>query len=449
MNRKKIYLIISVLLFLIVSLGRPFNLDLHQSIILASTVMVIVWWSTNAISKSVSSIFIILIYFIFSQSDIRTILKFPLSSNLILIISSYLIAHGIRISGLADRISRLIISRYATSILSLITLSFVLSFILIFLIPQTFPRAIILSAIYLEFLDNQKVSSRQKSIILFSIFVAVTGTSMAFINGDVILNNAALQFAGVKLTYIEWVRYMFVPSIIINILMFFGLVITFYKDIKGNKFFNDDVKSYKSDFNIMEKRVCFITALIIILWGTESLHGIGAAWVSLLGVVAMYIFGLIKISDYKILKLELILFLTAAFSIGGVLNEGGIAGIIFNKILPSSNSDPKFIFYSILVVMILHMILGSSMTSMSICMPVLISLLPDSINPIMMTFIIYTVINIHYLLPIHHVVIMIGEGEGYYDTSLTVKYGIFLTFLVFISVYLVLIPYWRLFGLYS
>lgn len=449
MNRKRIYLIISMLIFLIICIWKPLNLNLNQSIILASTIIIILWWSTNIISKSLSSIIIILIYFIFSRSDARTILKFPLSNNLILIISSYLIAHGIRVSGLADRISRAIISRYAKSNISLIILSFVLSFMLIFLIPQTFPRAIILSSIYLEFLKGQNVSIRERSIILFSVFVAVTGTSMAFINGDVIFNNAAIQFASVKLTYIDWAKYMLVPSIIISALMFVLFIITFYKDIKGSKFLSNYNKNNKIKFTVTEKKASIITIFIIILWSTESFHTINAAWVSLLGVIAMIIFGLVKFKDYKIIKPELLLFLTAAFSIGGVLNDEGIASMIFNRILPSTNNDGKLIFYSIIVVMILHMVLGSSMASMSICMPVMVSSIPDSFNPIIMMFIIYTAINIHYLLPIHHVVIMIGEGEGHYDASMTVKYGAFLTVLVFVSIYLILIPFWKLFGLYK
>jgi len=366
---------------------------------------------------------------------------------LLLIISSYLIAHGIKVSGLADRISRVIISKYATSSLLLIALSFILSFILIFFIPQTFPRAIIMTALYSEFLSKQDISNKSKSVILFSVFVAVTATSMAFINGDVILNNAALQFAGISLTWLEWAKYMLVPSIIISVLMFVGFIFAFYGDIKGNKFSVDKGNKDKTEFTNKEKKGAIITAVIIILWATESFHNINAAWVSVIGVLAMYIFGLIKIKDSKIIKPELLLFLTAAFAIGGVLNQEGIAGIIFGKILPSTSSDTMLIFFSILVVMILHMILGSSMTSMSICMPVLMSSLPTSINPIVMMFTIYTAINIHYILPIHHVVIMIGEGEGHYNTSMTMRYGAFLTVLVFISVYAVLMPYWKLMGI--
>lgn len=447
MSKKNVYLGLSILLFIVVSFIKPLGLNQNQAIILASVIMVIIWWATNAVSKTLSSITIVLLFFIFSNSNAQTILKFPLSSNLVLIISSYLIAHGIKISGLASRISRVIISKYARSSYLLIVLSFVLSFLLIFLIPQTFPRAIIMTAIYSEFLRGQNISDKTKSVILFSVFVAVTATSMAFINGDVILNNAALKFAGINLTWFEWAKYMLVPSIIISLFMLIGFIFIFHGDIKGNKLSIDKSNEDSIKVTSMEKKGAVITTLIIFLWATESFHNISSAWVSVIGVIAMYIFGLVKAKDYKIINPELLLFLTAAFSIGGVLNQEGIAGIIFKKILPSGNSNTVLIFFSILVVMILHMILGSSMTTMSICMPVLMSSLPQAINPIVMMFSIYTAINIHYIFPIHHVVIMIGEGEGHYDTSMTLKYGIFLTALVFVAIYGVLMPYWRIVGI--
>lgn len=306
MSKKNIYLVISILLFLLILYVKPLGLSLRQSVILASTAVVILWWATNSVSKTVSSVIIVLVFFTFSGSSTQTILKFPLSGNLILIAASYLIAHGIKVSGLADRISRTIISRYAKSGFLLTVLSFVLSFILIFLIPQPFPRAIIMAALYSEFLNKQDISARTKSVLL--------------------------------------------------------------------------------------------------------------------------------------------LFLTAAFSIGGVLNQEGIAEAIFEMLLPSARSDEMLIFFSVLMVMALHVFLGSSMTTMSICMPVLMSSLPASVNPVVMMFTIYTAINIHYILPIHHVVIMIGEGEGLYDTSMTIRYGVFLTMLAVISVYAVLMPYWRFIG---
>ncbi len=446
MSKKNIYLVISILLFLLILYVKPLGLSLRQSVILASTAVVILWWATNSVSKTVSSVIIVLVFFTFSGSSTQTILKFPLSGNLILIAASYLIAHGIKVSGLADRISRTIISRYAKSGFLLAVLSFVLSFILIFLIPQPFPRAIIMAALYSEFLNKQDISARTKSVLLFSIFVAVTATSMAFINGDVIFNNAALQFAGISLTWPEWAKYMLVPSIIISMLMLGGFVFIFYDDIKVKRFCADKCAKESTGFTFLESRGVVIISAIILLWATESLHGVNSIWVSVIGVLAMHIFGLIKIKDYKIIKPELLLFLTAAFSIGGVLNQEGIAEAIFEMLLPSARSDEMLIFFSILMVMALHVFLGSSMTTMSICMPVLMSSLPASVNPVVMMFTIYTAINIHYILPIHHVVIMIGEGEGLYDTSMTIRYGVFLTMLAVISVYAVLMPYWRFIG---
>ncbi len=60
----------------------------------------------------------------------------------------------------------------------MILLSYILGILLIFFIPQPFPRVILVSAFYKEFLKEQQITEDSKSILLFSIFTASTFTSM-------------------------------------------------------------------------------------------------------------------------------------------------------------------------------------------------------------------------------------------------------------------------------
>ena len=90
------------------------------------------------------------------------------------------------------------------------------------------------------------------------------------------------------------------------------------------------------------------------------------------------------------------------------------------------------------------MLLGSSMTTMSVCITVLIVAAPPTVSAFKVALIVFFVINCHYLLPFHHVLIMTGEGEGYYDSKTTLQYGIYLTLLMFVAVFAVVLPYWSL-----
>lgn len=445
MNKNLKILLSTVLPFLIIAI-RPFAMSIQQAIILACVVLVVTWWTLILVNKSISSITLIVVFLIFSNSNTQTILKFPLSLNIILIIASFLLAHGIMKSGLAERVSNSILYKNGSSGIKMIQIAFIISFLLIFFIPQTFPRAIITASIFTKYLKEKEISEKQRSILLFSVFVAISATSMCFINGDVVLNNAILQFANLSMTWNEWTIYMLIPASAISFLMYISYITLFKKDIKNIVFEINKLKT--SPFSDKEKKAGVITIITILLWMTEGIHGIHSAYVSLLGVILMLVFQLIKISDFKVVKIELLLFLTAAFSIGSVLNSEGIVEMILTRFLPQTSNIFLFILFSIGLTMVLHMILGSSMTSLSVCIPILLAVAPSTIKPEILTLIIYVTINIHYLLPFQHVLIMIGEGEGYYDSKLTIKYGVVLTFIVFIAIFLIQIPYWQITGLF-
>ncbi|MEA5060217.1 MAG: anion permease [Candidatus Pelethousia sp.] len=425
------------------ALLRPVGMAWDQSILLAATALVIFWWVTQAVNKSAASIFLLGVYLLFSRGSAAAVLRFPLSENLGLIVSSYLLAHGISTSRLVERLSRYIVQRFARNGPSLVYIAYAVSFVLIFMIPQTFPRAIILAAIYLEYLKEQKLTGEQKAVVLFSLFVAVGGTSLCFVNGDLVLNSAALAFAGISLTWTGWAAYMALPSIFISAGMCAGLLLVFRKELGSIVLVKQDGAA-RGPMRTPEKRAAVISAFVVALWMTESLHGIGAMWVSLLGVALMLGARLLTWRDYRVIKLELLIFLTAAFAIGGVLAQAGIVDVLFARALPKSTQPMAFVVGALAFTMALHMALGSSMTTMSVCIPVLVAAAPPGIPPVMVMFLVFIAINTHFLMPFHNVLLMVGEGEGYYDAKVTVKYGIFLTALVYISTFLVLLPYWKL-----
>lgn len=447
MNKRLVFLF-TLLLPIIIILFLPFNSSFNQRLLLASVVLVIAWWATGVVHRSIASSILIVSFLVFSNAPIKTILKFPLSPTFFLIIFTFLLSEGIVKSNLANRMAKALLSRFATTPLGLIFMSFILGILLIFLIPQPFPRVILLSTIYLQFLKHGKVTNSTKSTILFSIYVASTCTSMLFINGDILLNYSVLQFANVKLTWFQWSKYMTLPSLLISFLVFIIYIMFFRKNIFNTKFMlNIKSKNYDS-LTDREKYVFIILIFVFLLFMTEPIHSIHPAWISFAGVIAMYMLKILDLRDFKTINIHLLLFLTAAFSIGGVLNHSGIADLICNSLieyLPKQNNILLFIFI-IFIVMLIHLILGSAITTSSVVLPAFMNL-DIGIDSTVLTLIAYTVVSIHYFLPFHHATIMIGAGENHYPNSHVLKFGLALTLLVFISVLFIQIPWWIFIGL--
>lgn len=441
----KIQLLATFLLTLAIIMIRPLSMDLNQSIILATLIMVIIIWTTGIVKKTYASIFLLIVFSIFGRTNLGIIFKFPLSSNFYLIALSFLLSQGIVNSKFAARLSNLVIYKYGNSPTKVILLSFVFSVFLIFIIPQSFSRVILLSSIFSEFFREKRLQKKEAEIFYFSIFVSTAFTSMLFLNGDIILNYSATQFAGITLSWFEWFKYMTLPSVFTVMLVITCLLVMFKKRIKNIRFESckDSINSIQ--ISKQEKSAMIIMGLVILFWMTEPLHSINPTYIALIGTVAMFLFKILDTKDLLSLNFDLLIFLTAALSIGSVLNQSGVANIIYSKIMflfPATYSN-MYLLVLIFTVMVLHMILGSSITTMSVVIPILVELTRGILNPVVVSLLVYLSVNMHFLLPFHHILIMVGSGKNFYTNKTVLQFGLLLTVLVFIVIFSFYLPWWR------
>ncbi len=427
-----------------VILVRPLGLSLKQSTVLGSLFLVIVWWGTGIVHKNVASIFLIGMFLIFGDTPIEKVLYFPLSNNIILVIASYLLSQGIVNSGIADRLANKLLMETCKTSRHLVYMSFLLGILFIFIIPQPFPRVILLSSIYINLLKKTDISDEEKKIILFSVFVAASVTSLMFLNGDIIINNAIQGFGDVTFTYLEWIRLMTLPTLVVA-----GLIMFFYAKMFGRVLtatFQWDKETSVKPLSGVEIKAALIAALVVVLWLTESIHGISSSKIALVGVLLMFVTNLIRFEDHTAINISLLIFLTAEFAIGKVLVGSGIAsrlGDFLTRFLPMSDSG-WFFPVIVLIIMGLHMIMGSLITALSVLIPTLIALTSGTASSELIVLLTATSVCFHYMLPFHHVTIMLGYGNDYFDNRHVLKFGMILTGLTLLSVLFVYIPWWGL-----
>jgi di/tricarboxylate transporter len=91
--------------------------------------------------------------------------------------------------------------------------------------------------------------------------------------------------------------------------------------------------------------------------------------------------------------------------------------------------------------------LGSTITTLSVVIPGFLTLTAGKIDPLVLMMTTYVSVNIHYLLPFHHVTIMIGSGNRFIDNRSLLKFGLVMTFVVVGCLLFVYVPWWRFIGL--
>ncbi len=352
-------------------------------------------------------------------------------------------------SNVASRFSNFVLNKYGNTTYKLILMSFVFGALMIFVIPQQFCRVIILASIYDQFLKGKKISGDTKEVLFYSVFIGSISTCMFFLNGDILLNCSALQFADVSMNWVEWAKYMTVPTLFTSMLVGASFILTFGGRLKDVDLDGDSYDIVLGNIEFKERAAVIIMGIVLILWMTESLHLINPAFVALLGTIAMFGFKIIGFEDLRSLNIDLMIFLTAAFAIGGVMNKSGVADIIYTNIVglfPPTYSG-FYLVTLILTVMVLHMLLGSSITTFSVVIPILMELTEGILDVIPLMFLVYITVNMHHILPFHHITIMIGAGNNYFSNRVTIKYGAVLTVLVFIIIFGFYLPWWGVLGL--
>lgn len=443
-------LLLSLILPALILPLRPFGMDASQSLLFASLVLVVFWWVVNLLPKWLSSLFLLAIFAIFGRTPLASVFQFPLSDNFVVILFAFLFSQGIANSGLTKRLLQPLFYRWIHTPVQFLLFVILCNIALIFVIPQPFARIILFAFITDEFLEDVCPDEKRRGILMFAVFLFSMTSNMLFLRGDIIMNYAVLSFGEVTLTESGWAAAMTVPTLLL-ILAELGMLLIMYRNsLLRTRFSQAPIRRSSEKLTGREWVILAVIAATMLLMATESLHGISSKWVILASTVIMFVLGLLKLSDIRSINFSLLIWLTAAFSIGNVMRGSGTADIIFSRlsVLFPDTFDLLFLLAVVLITMGLHMVLGGSVTTTSVVIPGIISIAAGKAPAAMLILIIYILVYNHFLLPIHNAVLVIGNGDKRFPNSVVMQYGGALTVLMPLFALFVYRYWWQLLDLF-
>ena len=362
-----------------------------------------------------------------------------------IVVGAYLVAGAVKDSGLGQRIAYAFMLKFVKNVKSLIISIFALTFMLSLLIPHPFPRCFLILAVVSVIAKSAGYNEEDRGKLGFIIFAAAIPCSMFFMTGDSTLNPLVASYGadgGVSIGFIDWFVYMSVPMVVATI---FVLVICLllFKPSRELVYDRDEVLAKQAALGKLserEIRTLIWLAIAIVLW--LIVPGDYLAWVTLvIGVLmAMPVIGeVLTPASWAAVDIKTLMFLTAAMAIGTVGGATGMNAWIANVVLPSSAPANPFLFALLVcaITMVIHMFMGSVMAGLGICVPAFLTFVQGtSVTPLAVALIVYTAINLHYILPFHNLAILVGEGKdaGGYTSKEATKMGIPMTVLTFVVV---------------
>ena len=459
LNKARIGFILGIIVALLIGTADIPGLARNGQICMALSFMTVIFWGFQIAQPGYTSGLYLLLLAVFGVEKPGLIFSTWTGPMMFLIVGAYLIAGAVKESGLGERIAYKFIISYVTSFKSIIVAIFVLTFILSLLIPHPWPRAFLIMSVMAVVIKSANIPREDAVKIGFTVFASSVPVSLIFLTGDATISPLAVQSSGVPLGWLGWFKLMGPPSIIVSIITCFMILFLFKptQEVHVNK---DDMREKLAGLgpmSVKEKRTAFWVTLAIILWMTDTLHGVDIGWVTLFIAMAMsmpLIGEILTPASWNGVPLHVLIFLTAAVAIGRVGGATGMNAWIAQTVLPGTVPTDPYILVAFIttVSIIIHMLLGSVIAVMGIIIPAMITFTSQmGITPLVPALIAYSAVASHYVLPFQHLNMLVGMGEdnGMYTQKETIRLGIPFIIVIYVMTVLIEVPYWSLLGLFD
>jgi anion transporter len=424
---------------------------------LAVTLFTVVWWVFNVIPPAYATLLMLMGYLLLGLATPEVVFRIWTLPLMWLIVGSFLIAAAVTKAGLAQRVAYFFMLRYASSYRSLIVLTYVLGFVLSFLIPHPFPRALLLMSLMRAIIQKSGMNRADAASVGLSVFVASTATATILLTGDSTLNLAAVGFSGQAVGWLEWAKMMAVPGIVASLLMMVLHLLVFRQSgpLQIDRAALRLEQQKLGPMNRQEIVTLLWVAAALVLWMTDFIHHIDPAWVALLAVVGLSLPVVGDVLDAKDISTgvnwPILFFVIGALAIGTVGKATGMSDWLAATLLPATPPQNPYVFAALVggVAIAIHMVLGSALACMSIIAPPMVHYAVSAgWNPLFPALLVYTAVSTHYLFPFQHVAILLGQGEtGGYTTRHVLKYGLPLTLVTLIVMIVVEVTWWLVVGI--
>lgn len=409
------------------------DLSREGQLCLGLTLMTVVWWAAQvAQSGYISGIYLMLLCLL-KVAEPAIIFSSWTTSTIWLVAGAYLIASAVRNSGLGERLSYAFILRFVRGWRSIIFSAFALTFLLSLLIPHPWPRAFLIMSVMTVVIRAASIPSKDAAKIGFAVFASSVPVSLIFITGDASINPLAASYAEESISFLPWLYVIGPPAALLTLLTLV-LILVLFRPSNQVTLDLEQVRLAQAKLGRMKQREIRTLVWVLVavaLWVTNGITGLDIGWITMLVAMGMsmpVVGEVLQPKDWGEVPVHVMVFLTAAIAIGKVGAVTGMNDWIAHVLMPAAMPEHPFLLAMCISVLaiIIHMFMGSVIAVMGITIPAFLTATQDSgISSLAIIAIVYISVAGHYILPFHHLNILVGQGEenGLYTQQETAKMG--------------------------
>jgi len=432
MDFKKYGMLIAIVAAIIVMLIPLEGLSLPGHFTIALLIFAIIMWVSETVHLAVTSLIILFIQPILGIATFPEVVVGFSHPIIFLMIGGFIIAEGIRKSGLVERLTYVMLDKVGTTSTKGLFVSVFSTGLLSAWIENVVAFALVLPIIK-EIIDlmgckdiNRAKSNFAKSMILGAAIASLIGglatqigtapnlmatayTHMPFVNWMVFGFPLAIALLFITWKYLDWIF----PSEI--------------KEIAGGKETIDKKITTLGKVTRTEKIALAILLFTISLWITASATGIDSFSVALIGATLFFLFKILDWKDaQKNVDWGLIIFFGGALSLGAALLNTGAAEWLIRDLLSLFGPNPS-VFMIVLLLMVVALFLtqiASNIVVAAVMIPLSVTLAESQGLPVGTYAVpIALAASMSFMLPMSDPTLAMTYGTGFVKLKDMIKAG--------------------------
>jgi len=403
----------------------------------------IVLWATSLLPEFITALLFFAAAMVSKIAPADVIFGGFASSAFWLVFSGFVLGVAIRKTGLADRAARAISARLTDSWLLMVGSVVLLSYALAFVMPSNMGRIALLMPIVAAMAARAGIHEGSRAWFGLALAVGfgtfqLSATILPANVPNLVMSGAAEGAFGIHLNYVP---YLLLHTPVLGILKGLILIALICWLFPGKPHASRDLEP-ATPMSRDEKRLAWMLAVVLILWVTESWHGIGPAWTGLAAACVTLLprIGFINGEEFATgVNIRTCIYVAGILGLAITVTQTGIGRAVGDALLHVMPLDPQNPFTSFAALTGITTALNFIMTANGV--PALYTSLAQSFSdatgfPLLSTIMIQVLGYSTPLLPYQASPIVVAMALG----KVPARAGMLLCLALAVATYLVLLP---------
>lgn len=465
-KKQLISIAIGVVLGLIVAFAIPASEELSRNalIVLGVFVWAVVCWITSALPMFFTSLIILVLFVATGAASFESSFSGYINTTWWFMFGAMGLAAALSKSGLMKRFAYGIMKLFPPTFSGQATALQVAGLVITPIVPSVTAKTAMIMPMAKGIADTMGYEPKSKGMhgLWLAAFSGITLFSYAFVNSNFFCYYALGLLPAETQASMGWGNWLWAAApwmIIVFVAMWF-LIGRIYspkdqKSVKMDKAYIAGQLKELGPMSSTEKKCLVILVVAVVLWVTESYHGISGAIVSIGAVAALLLSGAMTTKDLTGgIVWDMLLMIGALMGLGTVFAEVGINTFIANHvtgIVSSISGNPYILVIFISVLMyVLRYVYTSQMAILPVFMPILTPIcLAANISPWVPAF---TILAASATWNVLYQNTFAMQGFAAFDGDHNVEFSklsqmSYIYMLINLVALLISVPFWQLIGL--